>query len=332
MQALCSSLDMQQRRQLHAAGAMVMHIGETAKKEALYAYTLGVPTLPSVSIVAGAHPDEPAGPLAALRLCQHYKHSALLQRVRLVVIPQLDIDGVIAQADWLAPYDGQLDPIRFAKHRLRRLPGEDREFAWPGAAWGGRILPECQAADTFFRSQGPVIAHLSLHGMAIAEGAWYLLDETGLRDACLWSDLKQIAVAHHFALHESFRYGEKGFRRSGRGFCTIPNGAAMRRWSLETAQPFARHFAFSSMEAACKRASGFSKPLCAVSEFPLIAVHKPIDAAWRDLFSALAFADEPQTAWQQYQERYDLRIVALENQVAAMVAMCEAVIAAALRR
>lgn len=317
---------------LQSLGVDLQLIGHSEAGRPIHAYRMGPKDRPLVSIVAGAHPDEPAGPLAAMQLAHRYQESPLLQAVQLAVVPHLDVDGSHEQIPWLAAYDELIDPLLFLEHRLRRLPGADREFAWPGAPWGGTVLQENLAADAFFNACGPAIAHLSLHGMAIAEGAWFLLDQHLIRDSQLWQNLRHVAQSVELPLHESVRHGDKGFRRAGLGFCTIPSGAAMRRWALQTEPRFKDSFGYSSMEAASRRAQaqGAPPPLCAVSEFPLFAVQHRGDGAWRSRFAQIPFADEPASAWQELSRCYRIKRVPLAQQVQGMLAMVEAVIGAAL--
>lgn len=333
MHLLRTSLSPAQRQQLADVGATVLEIGYSAGGEPLHAYTIGNGCLPRLSVVAGAHPDEPIGPLAALGLAERRRSSDILQQFRLCVVPLLDVDGCIAQRAWLAQERDSVDPLSYLQHRLRRLPGEDREFAWPGAPWGGTVLPECAAADEFLNSEGPALAHLSLHGMAVAEGAWFLLDCLAMRDSLLWRDLRSLAGRHGFALHESRRYGDKGFRRCGYGFCTTPSGPAMRSWALREQAALKDGFGYGSMDAARARAARHAAPapLCAVSEFPLLAVDRPGDGRWRDALQQILLCDHPQEALHKLQQDYGLRSVAYSAQRDAMLDMVEAVAAAALR-
>ncbi len=334
MQPVHQAMSADDSAALHEQGATVAYIGNSADDHELFAYTIGDPKKPTVSIVAGAHPDEPAGPVAALALAKRFSKSAILQQVRLAIVPILDIDGIYEQREWLDPFEKATDPVRYMQHRLRRLPGADREFAWPGAPWGGTILPECAAAADFLDAQGPAIAHLSLHGMAVAEGAWFLLDHLAMRDEILWSDLKNTADNNNFNLHESFRYGDKGFRRSGKGFCTTPSGIAMRFWAKQTEQIFADHFAYGSMDAARLRCAKAQKPLplCAVSEFPLFSIDQPGKGDWRELINTLMISDEPLKHINDLKENFGFRAVPFADQVNGMLEMVEAVVAAALRR
>ena len=319
------------------AHCTITAIGTSAEGRPLRGVTCGPATLPLVSIVAGAHPDEPAGPVAALQLLHTWHHHPLATSVRLAVVPVMDVDGIQAQRHWLTPWNGAVDLERYLQHRLRRLPGEDREFAWPGAPWGGTVLPECAAAAHFLDAQGPAIAHLSLHGMFAARGPWYLLDRLALRDHQLWQDLRTIASNHHLPLHEFFRHGDKGFRRCGRGFCTTPSGPAMRRHFLSLDDSAtANGFGFGSMDAAQARARcyGAPPPLIGISEFPLLLLPDADPAAMaqsRQTITTLVASGDYHQAAAQYHQAGCIPL-SLDTQVAGMQAMTEAVIRAALRR
>ena len=332
MQALSTVFYPSYQERLRSAGADLEEIGQSEAGRALWAYRIGERNKPLVSIVAGSHPDEPAGPLAAVALAERYAQSCILQQVQLAVVPQMDPDGVYLQQEWLEAYQDQLDPLLFLQNRVRREPGADREFAWPGAAWGGCVLPENIAADAFLNTCGPAITHLSLHGMAVAEGAWFLLNDLALRNGKLWTALRQIAGDAGLGLHDSFRYGDKGFRRCAHGFCTTPTGFGMRQWALRDAPHYRDGFGLSSMDAACLRAAHHkqAKPLCAVSEFPLIEIRQPGDGSWREIINSIPLSENPENAWSELQTTFDIHLVPLHKQVDAMVQICEAVIQAAL--
>lgn len=320
---------------LTIGGVSCQPIGPSAEGRDLFAYATGDPALPLVSIVAGAHPDEPAGPVAALELLRGWAQEPLSRRVRLAVVPLIDIDGTVAQDAWLRPWTGAVDLARYFEHRLRRPPGEDREFAWPGAPWGGTVLPECAAAARFLDAQGPAIAHLSLHGMFAALGPWYLLDRRALTDARLWRELRTAAEALDLPLHEFHRYGDKGFRRVGRGFCTTPSGPEMRRHFLRRGEAAtAAGFGYGSMDAARARSAGADQPIVAVSEFPLLQLPETDPATLRrerEAVEAAVAAGEFAAAAQRLLAA-GCRPVPLDDQVAGMLTMVRAVIRSALRR
>ncbi|MHC5067806.1 MAG: M14 family zinc carboxypeptidase [Planctomycetota bacterium] len=335
---LTDSLDAALITELRAAGATVEAIGASAEGRRLHGISIGARELPLVSIVAGAHPDEPAGPVAALELIRTWPNQPLAHHVRLAVVPLLDVDGVIEQQAWLKPWTGAVDPARYLAHSLRRQPGADREFAWPGAPWGGTVLAECQAAAAFLDQHGAAIAHLSLHGMAIAHGPWYLLDHLSMTDGTLWLDLRRSAADLGLPLHEFYRHGDKGFRRAGLGFCTTPSGPAMRRAFLHAGdRATAAGFGYGSMDSARARAARHHAPppLCAVSEFPLLL--SPPDLAIGRGSTARQQIDDvlvhsgPAAAATTL-GKLGLRPLPLNDQVTGMLTMVSAVIHAARRR
>jgi hypothetical protein len=203
------------------------------------------------------------------------------------------------------------------------------------------VLPECAAAAAFLDEQGPAIAHLSLHGMFIASGAWFLLDHLGLADPQLWQDLRALAGTAGLGLHDMPRNGAKGFHRSGVGFCTTPSGPAMRRWASAEAgnghDGWARSFGYGSMDSARARAAraGAPPPICAVSEFPLIqlAASRGQSVAALRARMATVFAEHPEPADAAAAlGRLGAQPISFPTVVSAMVQMSNAVIAAALRR
>ena len=348
-QPLSDALSPEQCTALRATGAQVDEIGQSQEGRPLHGVSVGARHAPLVTIVAGAHPDEPAGPLAALQLLRLWSQSPLARQVRLAVVPLLDVDGVVAQRQWLQPWREPVDLSLLQEHRLRRLPGEDREFAWPGAPWSGPVLPECRAAADFFTDQGGPIAHCSLHGMLVAAGAWFLLNRPALRDAQLWRDLRGIAADQHFGLHDMPRHGEKGFRRVGDGFCTVPSGPAMRRWwcaQQQSPSTAPGGFAWGSMDFArhLARRHGLDDPLCAVSEFPLLRwrhchgrslswMREHLPAVLQDPAGPLPAMPVSGGQLQAMPvSGGQLQAMPMQSLVTAMVAMVEAVIAAALRR
>src|SRR5690606_36871771 len=151
-------------------------------------------------------------------------------------------------------------------------PGDDIEFGYPGEDKGA-LRPENQAEADFLKSYGPYNLHCSLHSMAFAQGAWFLIEKS-------WSDrtqplehrLADSAARHDLGLHDIQGNGEKGFNRIAPGFCTTPTSVAMRdffnaKGEAETADKF--HL--SSMEFV-KTLGG--SPLAMVSEIPIFNLPK----------------------------------------------------------
>jgi len=90
---LLGAVDQQRLDELRTAGVRVDAIGRSPAGRPLHGCLIGAAHLPLVSIVAGAHPDEPAGPLAALELLRAYADGPLAGRVRLAVVPIIDVDA-----------------------------------------------------------------------------------------------------------------------------------------------------------------------------------------------------------------------------------------------
>ena len=163
-------------------------IGHSEDGRPIAGITLG--TGPAVvTLVAGAHADEPVGPetlrtlvldgLAAQgwgapgRRASTPRSSAS----RFRIVPHVNPDAEARNAPWIAAFDPPT-PRRRSRptcaHRLREPPGRDVEFAYPDAR------PETAAATAFLFGDGPPALHASLHGMGFAEGALLLIDRDHL--------------------------------------------------------------------------------------------------------------------------------------------------------
>ena len=242
-----------------------------------------------VTLIAGAHADEPVGPetLRTLVLeglaargwgAEGGGLADLFERVTLRIVPHVNPDGEARNRAWIDAWSD--DPARrsetlsaYLRGRRRELPGRDLEFGYP------EMRVENEAASAFLFGAGPVALHASLHGMGYSEGAllmiqkdWIEREVTGsLRDG-----FAAAARAAGFRLHDHDRGGEKGFHYHGPGFWTTPEGRAMRAHFDASGDPeTAAHFHASSMEAA--RATGpdpalGARALCVVTELPLFVL------------------------------------------------------------
>lgn len=233
-----------------------------------------------VSITAGAHSDEPAGPLAALALIRHLLleqgDDCLLNWTSWRICPHVNPDGAERNAVWMGKNEEAPDFLAYCRHAFREPPGEDVEFLYPmqGAGEGfARPRPENEAVAAFLREGGPYDLHFSLHGMAVAEGAWWLIGSEWAPDAeDLIRELRMIFDQQLLGVHDIDRHGEKGFTRLTRGFATTPSGVAMRRFFEEQGdRATARCFLNSSMEFV--RELG-GDPLVMVSEIPIFRIHR----------------------------------------------------------
>jgi len=231
----------------------------------------------TVSLIAGAHADEPVGPetLRTLILAACDPEAPLmdlLQRVRFVIVPHINPDGEARNTPWM---DAWPSLSAYLQHRVREKPGDDLEFGFP------TMRPENRAVSQFLRRHGPMDLHLSLHGMGISEGFFLLIERHwGFRTEALQEALRAEAEQMELGLHDHNRKGEKGFFYLGPGFNTTPEGTAMRTFFRAQHNPAeARSFHQSSMEFV--RSLG-GDPLCMVTELPLFLIAPTADAPGTD--------------------------------------------------
>lgn len=295
-------------------------LGQSRGGQDLFGYTVGSGTL-AVSITAGCHADEPVGPMTA-QMLPHLLHSYapdLLERFTFRAVPQMNPDGADRNRPW---FSRTPDFLTYLAHAHRELPGDDVEF---GFSEGPEARPECRAAIPFLWRHSPVVAHFSLHGMAWAEGAWYLLNAPWAgRSGALREQLRDITAAEGMGFHEIDRKGAKGFSRIAEGFATTPSSVAMREFFEEAKDPeMAAKFLPSSMEVAMVTGDD---PLCMVSELPLFLLNvppsldDPILFRFRDaLNDARGAGDE--AALEHLIDTFQITGVPLESQVRLQFAM-----------
>ena len=133
------------------------------------------------------------------------------------------------------------------------------------------MRPENVAVAEFLRAHAPFALHMSLHGMALGEGAMLLIERHWIdRTEVLRDGFAEAVAATGLGLHDHDRKGEKGFRYIGPGFTTTPEGKAMRAYfHARHDEATALLFHQSSMEFV--RGLG-GDPLCLVTELPLFVV------------------------------------------------------------
>ncbi len=221
-----------------------------------------------ISITAGAHADEPAGPIAACVLAWFMSAeecAPLRDRFTFTICPQVNPDGAEANRPWFS----QLPDLEtYLRNVKREEPGDDIEFGYPTNGFGP-LRPENAAVAEFLATGAPYHVHASLHSMGMAEGAWFLIEKSWVdKTQPLQQRLCELAKRHGFALHDIQRNGEKGFTRIGPGLCTTPTGAAMRE-HFAKAPLTAAKFHGSSMEYV-RQLGG--NPLALVSEVPNFAI------------------------------------------------------------
>lgn len=257
-------------------GCSVEEIGQSREGRALYGLCTGHGST-RVSIVAGAHADEPIGPRTALWFAAAIAAERdpwareLAQTCHFRIVPHLNPDGDARNERW------QRHPRDFAEYLLhaeREPPGDDVEFSFPDNPGDKETRPENLAAAEFLRApEHPYHFHASLHGMGVAEGAYFLLCREWMRramDSAMFPALAAAARAENLGLHDVDRRGEKGFHRIAPGFCTTPRSEAMRHHFLEQGDDAtAALFRPTSMEYVHSLGGD---PLCMVSELPLFVI------------------------------------------------------------
>ncbi len=226
-----------------------------------------------VSLLAGCHADEPVGPRLLRHLASYLTSlpasDLMLSRYQWWIIPHINPDGAERNRSWQTEDANAYCLSAYLSGAIRELPGDDVEFGFPSDDDDAGARPENRAAyDWWHSADGPFALHVSLHGMALAAGPWFLI-EAAWRDRC--SILKRRCVARvrelSYVLHDVERQGEKGFFRIERGFCTRPDSRYMQEHFTQLGDiDTARLFRPSSMETI--RSLG-GDPLTLVSEMPL---------------------------------------------------------------
>ena len=245
-------------------------IGRSRKGTPIHAHTIGSGPL-RVSLVGGCHADEPVGPRFLRRFVSHLAGddgAALRRAATWSIIPHINPDGAEANAAWQTPGAPHYDFAAYLRHRVRELPGDDIEFGFPRRDSDRGARPENRAAWEFWRARAPYDLHVSMHGMGIAAGPYFLVERSW------WPRFEAAAAAlalevetAGYTLHDVERHGEKGFHRLARGFCSRPDSRAMKRHFVGLDDPAtAKQFRPSSMEAL-RKLSGDTLTL--VTEMPL---------------------------------------------------------------
>ena len=245
-------------------------IGRSRQGRPILAYRIGEGPL-RVSLIGGCHADEPVGPRFLRRLVRFLASPAgaeLRRAATWSVIPHVNPDGAEANAAWQTPDAERYDLVAYLRHRVRELPGEDIEFGFPHGEDDAGARPENRAAWDFWREAAPFDLHVSMHGMSVAAGPYFLVERSWWpRCREMARALTRVVEGAGYTLHDVERHGEKGFHRLARGFCSRPDSRAMRRHFLDLGDPgTAAGFRPSSMEAV--RALG-GDPLTLVTEMPL---------------------------------------------------------------
>ena len=313
-------------------------IGTSEEGRQIAGITLGYgPRL--VTLVAGAHADEPVGPetlrvfvlegLAARDwLAEGKGLQALFEQFTFRIIPHVNPDGEARNQEWIEQWPNL---SAYLAHRVRELPGRDIEFGYPV------MRPENRAASRFLFDYEPIVLHMSLHGMGFAEGALLLIEKRWGEQA---HDLmKGFATALNdsgLGLHDHDRGGDKGFRYYGPGFWSTPEGTAMRaHFEAIGDRETAEKFFFSSMEMAVQTGQDpktGQTTLCLVTELPLFDLaaeydHKPgvpgLFNRFKDELPALTLAAQKGEELSDHVAPYGLRVLDLETAVRLQLRVIE---------
>ncbi len=241
-------------------------LGYSEQGRLLYAVSLGRGEH-RMSLMAGAHSDEPLGP-ETLRtlLLEGLKDKDFLEglpdSLKLLVIPHINPDGEARNQSWIQEWP---DVASYLRHAFRELPGRDLEFGFPAMRQENKLVSD------FLRSEAPLSMHMSLHGMGFSQGAMLLIERHwAFRTQSLRDRFVARVRESGLALHDHNRKGEKGFFYIEPGFTTTPEGEAMGHFFLAQGdRRTASLFQDSSMEFV--RSLG-GDPLCLVTELPLFVV------------------------------------------------------------
>jgi hypothetical protein len=258
--------------------------GRSSEGRPIPAYRFGGGKI-NISLIAGCHADEPTGPRLLRKLgtylSQQKPDHPLLARYAWWIVPHANPDGEAVNRRWYDDDDEVYDLPRYLRYAERALPREDIEFGFPIPGEAGPKRPENKFIFDFWRSAGrPFHLHASLHSMAIAFGAWFLIDGRWVgRSAAIQQRCLAAVDDLGYPPHDVDRKGEKGFIRIAEGFATRPNHRAMRQYFLEREDKvMASYFHPSSMESI--RSLG-GDCLTLVSEMPLFLIpRKEKDLSW----------------------------------------------------
>lgn len=313
-------------------------IGHSEAGRPILGFTLGSgPAV--VTLVAGAHADEPVGAetLRTLILeglaargwgAEDGGLADLLTRVTFRIVPHVNPDGEARNRAWVEAWDTADVPATlaaFLRGRRREPPGRDVEFGYPA------MRPENRAAQAFLFDGAPVVLHASLHGMAFSEGALVLVERRWIGTPpadSLVADWLASAAAAGLRPHDHDRHGDKGFVYGGPGVWSTPEGRAMRAHFLAVGDDAtAAGFYLSSMEAAVESgtdADSGCTPLCLVPEVPRFVVgagQEPTAgvashlAAFLDDLPAMQTASEAGEPLDAFVAQHGVRCVPLEDAV-----------------
>lgn len=230
-----------------------------------------------VSLIAGCHADEPTGSIFLNHLSNYLGSLPgdhhLIRLFQWYIIPYANPDGSQINRRWYHNPHQSFDFALNLQHAVRELPGDDMEFGFPTETVEA-LRPENTAIYNFWKSAKKKFdLHVSLHGMRISYGPWFLIDKDFISEV---SDI-QVSCKNEvellgYQMHDVDRNGEKGFFRFGPGFGSRPDSEAMKQYFKDRGDnEMASRFHPSSMESI--RNLG-DHCLTLVTEMPLFIVPK----------------------------------------------------------
>ncbi len=252
-------------------------IGTSVKGRSIQGFKFGK-GLKNISLIAGNHADEPIGPLLLKKLVSYLsnlpKTNSLLKNYSWYIVPHTNPDGEFVNKKWYSYKDKNTDLAEYLINVVREPPGKDLEFGYPIDKRIAALRPENTAVYNFWKTaKAPFNLHVSLHGMAKAYGAWFLINRAWANKTySLQQQCAKRTSSLGYDLFDLDRHGEKGFYRIAEGFCSCPSAKGMQHYFLNRNEPkMANKFHANSMESI--RSLG-GDCLSLVSEMPLFLFPK----------------------------------------------------------
>jgi len=251
-------------------------IGLSRGQRNIYGYRFGQGDI-LVSLISGCHADEPTGSIFLVHLINYLEslpeEHQLIQLFQWYIVPYANPDGSQINQRWYQKAPQSFDLGLNLQYAVRELPGDDMEFGFPTETVEA-LRPENTGIYNFWKSaKRKFDLHVSLHGMRISYGPWFLIDKdfisevSDIRESCR----KEVELLG-YQMHDVDRNGEKGFFRFGPGFGSRPDSEAMKRYFKNRGDDeMASRFHPSSMESI--RSLG-DPCLTLVTEMPLFIVRK----------------------------------------------------------
>jgi len=275
-------------------------IGYSRNGREIFGYHFGTGKV-VVSLIAGCHADEPTGSMFLNHLTNYLgllpKDHPLIELYQWYIVPFANPDGSHNNRNW---YQDATQCYDFGLNLLgavRELPGDDVEFGFQSDSVAA-LRPENEAIYKFWQQSNQKFSlHVSLHGMQVSYGPWFLIDKDFIHEVSdiieyCQSDVNQLG----YQMHDVDRKGEKGFFRFEPGFGSRPDSGAMRQYFLDRGdKEMASRFHASSMESI---RSFNNSCLTLVTEMPLFIVPKT--------HSGLPWPDPTLTQWAEKMNQWKL--------------------------